>query len=263
MCKPILHIRTNESHNLGRQQKRVPQLQADGSTYYTPGLNCTWLLAAEDGRLQRYSFKVNRRRMGPGATLQIYDASKTGALNALEIAEFTGYGAATRDVVIETVAVGITFTANRSAEPALGPEVVYQILPKGSDNSRSTAIGYIVAASVVILLAHVILALLAWKGWKRVENGLQQADRETARSAQWLLYVMDPLMDPLLWLLSLACEQGLDAMHQSHNRNWQLCTSKLVSAEFTAHDVHVFVGSVFEKLPSGEHKELLQRQLSA
>lgn len=166
-------------------------MQTDGSSYYTQSANCTWVLAAHDGRRQRYSFTINRRHMGPGTTLQIFDASQDGVegwnskrsdINGLR--EYMGYdGYIAEDLIIEAKMIAIKFSANSSAEPALGPKVEYQILADETGLSNSSIRKIIIAGGIVLLSGYIILALVAWRRYKANETEQRQAERVTARYA--------------------------------------------------------------------------------
>ena len=127
--------------------------------------------------------------MGPGAKLQIYDASQAGDArwnstnsNLNLFREYVGYdGYIVEDLVIEAETVAIMFTANTSAEPAAGPTVEYKILPNDTGLSNSSIRKIIVAGGVILFTGYVILALFAWRRFQSNDAERRQAEHATAR----------------------------------------------------------------------------------
>lgn len=122
--------------------------------------------------------------MGPGTTLQIYDASQSRFSDEAGLREYTGYdGLVSKDIIIEAGMVGITFSADSSAEPSMGPKVEYEVLPEKSGISNSNVVKMILAGGVLLLSGYIILAAVAWRRFKANETQRRQVERSTARYA--------------------------------------------------------------------------------
>jgi predicted outer membrane lipoprotein len=122
--------------------------------------------------------------MGPGATLQIFDAAQSAPDGESIIKEYTGYsGILDNDLILETSRVGVAFYADNSALPVSGPKITYTILKSNDDGPQNGIQRILLIGGILLGAAYVVLAALAWRRYKAMEARQQQQERDAARYA--------------------------------------------------------------------------------